>query len=731
MRCSRIILFFLLLCSPAWAVKTIHSMAADMTDGNGDGTTKANAMDFATAKTAAALDPGDTIELYDDMGDFPAVTFGAVADEEGTAESHITIRAFTGETPKFAGPVYFENYTVDQYIDWIGVEFYAGTSYRACQVYGGGNMTFTDCKFYGPLNTWTSVYGPCLSYRAAGLGYGLIIGTPSPTTTMNDVTLTRCTFQAYRGLNVVTIPRNLTITDCIFQNGAADLAVINGFMGVSITGCTFGDANYRRYAQWNDANQDGDQDAGGTVTGTFTVGNYVRQAVSNAVGRVDAVLSGIVLFNQMTATDFLSNVLSINSGGVAVNKGGTPAKVGIPITAHTFSAGETVTIANTVNYDGTYTIDSVSTNEIVIESAYTAETFGSNDTCTGERTISEYDSTNTTPTGNTITGTFKVDYAGHPDGLQINPGFLPVISAIEQDQPSEGLTRITVSSYLYNYCQTGEKVYITGLTGAQAGGINGSEWAVTRIDSTMFSIEYNWPDGAEITCAATSYAMPVMSNLTISRNTFDTTAYQYSAIDLILTKASTVACDGITIENNVVKGNYAVGAWFDGINTRLHDNFVVNNNTFMNTAATSGIRLGFTTMATYGGGVVSKMYNNLSVGILITGDTGDGTWVVTAHDNNSFGTADNVTQDPSDIWTPGANDDHSVDFSTDWFTNYAGGVFALKAGSLGIDDGNATTFATLDRLGVTRDASPDRGAYEYVAPAGGALISIIKLITGE
>lgn len=61
------------------------------------------------------------------------------------------------------------------------------------------------------------------------------------------------------------------------------------------------------------------------------------------------------------------------NNAAAVDKGG--GLVGIPITAHTFTAGRTVVIAGTVAYNGTYQIVSQTTDEIVITVTYVAETF--------------------------------------------------------------------------------------------------------------------------------------------------------------------------------------------------------------------------------------------------------------------------------------------------------------------------------------------------------------------
>ncbi len=61
-----------------------------------------------------------------------------------------------------------------------------------------------------------------------------------------------------------------------------------------------------------------------------------------------------------------------------VNKGGAPNKVGLPATGHGFVSGQTIRIYGTDNYNGSFTVDSATTtNELVIEHAYAAETLTS------------------------------------------------------------------------------------------------------------------------------------------------------------------------------------------------------------------------------------------------------------------------------------------------------------------------------------------------------------------
>jgi hypothetical protein len=62
----------------------------------------------------------------------------------------------------------------------------------------------------------------------------------------------------------------------------------------------------------------------------------------------------------------------------AVDKGGD--EVGLPITGHSFLAGQTVIIAGTINYDGARWILAATANEIVVAATYVAETFAGTET---------------------------------------------------------------------------------------------------------------------------------------------------------------------------------------------------------------------------------------------------------------------------------------------------------------------------------------------------------------
>lgn len=81
--------------------------------------------------------------------------------------------------------------------------------------------------------------------------------------------------------------------------------------------------------------------------------------------------------NQVDITATFQGGLIDNAAAVDVGGG----VVGIPITGHPYATGETITIANTVNYDGSYPVLASSTaNQVNITVAYNAETFdGVND----------------------------------------------------------------------------------------------------------------------------------------------------------------------------------------------------------------------------------------------------------------------------------------------------------------------------------------------------------------
>ncbi|MCL5280402.1 MAG: hypothetical protein M1376_10905 [Planctomycetes bacterium] len=69
----------------------------------------------------------------------------------------------------------------------------------------------------------------------------------------------------------------------------------------------------------------------------------------------------------------------LDAGGVARNVGG--GIVGLPFTGHPFAAGETVTVAGTASYNGTFVLQAgTSANELQILEVYAAETFDGTET---------------------------------------------------------------------------------------------------------------------------------------------------------------------------------------------------------------------------------------------------------------------------------------------------------------------------------------------------------------
>lgn len=76
-------------------------------------------------------------------------------------------------------------------------------------------------------------------------------------------------------------------------------------------------------------------------------------------------------YDNTSKTDTLDN-------GPADSK--SEGKVGIPITGHPFEAGDNVYISGSTNYSGTWIIDSVTENEIVIVATYVSETFAGTET---------------------------------------------------------------------------------------------------------------------------------------------------------------------------------------------------------------------------------------------------------------------------------------------------------------------------------------------------------------
>jgi len=134
---------------------------------------------------------------------------------------------------------------------------------------------------------------------------------------------------------------------------------------------------------------------GGTFNGSPTASLYLTRLPISQSATFPAALTGSMMYAGTTAT--ASTVFSIRKlasdqtdaefgtatflpdttvdAAAAVDKGG--GKVGIPITGHGFSTGQKIILSGTTNYDETYLVDAASTtNEVIIEATYVAETFG-------------------------------------------------------------------------------------------------------------------------------------------------------------------------------------------------------------------------------------------------------------------------------------------------------------------------------------------------------------------
>jgi hypothetical protein len=118
-----------------------------------------------------------------------------------------------------------------------------------------------------------------------------------------------------------------------------------------------------------------------TITPSFESTPLTNESVIRTIDSVDILLErktgGLFDTANFDLTEYnLDNAAAVDKGS---------GLVGIPITAHTFNALDTTTIAGTTNYDGTYTIISETTNEIVITATFQAETFAGTETASWSR----------------------------------------------------------------------------------------------------------------------------------------------------------------------------------------------------------------------------------------------------------------------------------------------------------------------------------------------------------
>lgn len=149
-------------------------------------------------------------------------------------------------------------------------------------------------------------------------------------------------------------------------------------------------------------------DAGGTSDYT----NYSKtedslRAISEKVSSIGSASGGGFNFAAV-GSDALTD--TIDNLGVAVDKSTSPATVGIPVTGHAFLKGHEVTLAGTDNYNASFAIDSVTANEVVIVSSFTAETFSSSDTIVSSIKATSIEGVQTT---NTFASTVSEDGVYH------------------------------------------------------------------------------------------------------------------------------------------------------------------------------------------------------------------------------------------------------------------------------------------------------------------------------
>jgi hypothetical protein len=124
-------------------------------------------------------------------------------------------------------------------------------------------------------------------------------------------------------------------------------------------------AGSRPLKEASNTNQ-GRRDAGMPFYGQFDVKGGITIPVDQvAIGYWLRALLGAPTTGVPTS-DTIDNAAAVDKVG---------DYVGIPITGHAFIAGQPVTISGSTHYSGTFTIYSKTTNEIVIPSLYTAETF--------------------------------------------------------------------------------------------------------------------------------------------------------------------------------------------------------------------------------------------------------------------------------------------------------------------------------------------------------------------
>lgn len=125
-------------------------------------------------------------------------------------------------------------------------------------------------------------------------------------------------------------------------------------------------------------------DASGTewksVMKTYHTELNTNDDIAESLGKLSVGAGGIsVVAESATITTGTQTTDNIDNAAAVDDTGGL---VGIPITGHPFSTGDVVFFAGTTNYEGTFTIVSETTNEIVITATYQAENFAGSETVT-------------------------------------------------------------------------------------------------------------------------------------------------------------------------------------------------------------------------------------------------------------------------------------------------------------------------------------------------------------
>lgn len=152
------------------------------------------------------------------------------------------------------------------------------------------------------------------------------------------------------------------LTHANFQPGAYECAIAattgNGFVADSV------------YLVFATVTADGQTPAG-------SVGSFRLREVAgeDQVGNIGSASGGGLPFEAVidnAITDTIDNAAAVDKGG---------GLVGIPITGHAFTADFEVTIASTTNYNGSFKVESQTTNEIVITDTFVSETFAGTETC--------------------------------------------------------------------------------------------------------------------------------------------------------------------------------------------------------------------------------------------------------------------------------------------------------------------------------------------------------------